>query len=69
MRKVHRTLSSPSSTFGYISIFPYQPISDSVQESESSNIQCPPIPHAPSSSDDNCINGNDDADDGILNEF
>lgn len=29
----------------------------------------PPIPQAPSSGDDNYINGNDDADDGILNEF
>lgn len=29
----------------------------------------PPIPHAPSSGDDNYINSNDDADDGNLDEF
>lgn len=29
----------------------------------------PPIPHAPSSGDDNYINSDDDADDSMLNEF
>lgn len=28
-----------------------------------------PIPHAPSSGDDNYINSHDDSDDGTLNEF
>lgn len=31
-------------------------------------IPCAPIPHAPSSGDENYINSNDDADDGILSE-